>query len=170
MPLEQQPFQLTERSFRRYETAIKTFVSSYPLPTSFNPVPLSPNTYAARLRDALRSLELYKWKTSIDEQKLATIRKEVVIRISKAGNVVVCKKGDDLEEAGKVVQESKQQSSARSMHNLSEAELMAVVLLLHNRRIDSIKLTGTCSATINLAIYGLDVEMIEESDGSIILL
>lgn len=168
-----QPFQLTERSFRRYETAILAFVTNYPKPTQFNPHPLSPNTYAARLRDAIRSLELYKWTTVIDVEKLKSIRDKVVVRIdSKSGNIVVCSKEEGLEAVSTtpIPFETKKPHAARTLTSINDAELMALVLLLHNRRIDAVKITGQLSAHVQLVINGYDVEFIEEDDGGIILL
>lgn len=165
-----QPFQLTERSFRRYETAITHITTNYPLPTSFNPSPLSPNTYAARLRDAIRSLELYNWTSTVDRLKLATIRSLLVVRINQHGNIVCGPK--ELKDINTVTEPLKSSlpSTKAILQNINDAELMALVLLLHNRRIDGVKITGQLGAHVNLACQGYDVEFIEEDDGTIILL
>lgn len=166
-----QPFQLTEKSFRRYENAIKSFVANHPNPTKFAPHPLSPNTYAARLRDAIRSLELYNWTTTIDTTKLRAIRDEVVVRIdAKSGEIIVCDKKLQAISTTPVPFESGKPKAQKTLLGVNDSELMALVLLLHNRRIDPVKITGQLSSHVQLAINGYDVEFIEEDDGGIILL
>lgn len=164
-------FQLTEKSFRRYEGQIKSIVDSFPNPTAFNPAPLSPNTYAARIRDAIKSLETYKWETVVDVAKLSTIRNDFSIKINKAGNVVASAK-NNLDPVGKPVStsnSSQSSSTCRTHHQVSSAELQAFILLLSNQRIDPIKVCGLSLKDINLACVGYDIEFIEEADGIILL-
>lgn len=167
--MSQQPFQLTERSFRRYEPVIASIVKAYPAPVSFNPCPLSPNTYAARLRDAIRSLDLYNWKTDLDVIKLKEIRSKIVVQINQHGNIVCGPKGlKDLNVASEPLRTYL--TSTATLQNVTDAELVALILLLHNRRIAGVKITGQLTAHVNLACQGYDVEFIEELDGSIVLL
>ena len=170
MPPQQLAFQLTEKSFRRYEVAINAIVNNFPVASAFNPAPLSPNTYAARLRDAIKSVLTYDWKTDVDVKRLKDIRDNLTIRINKQGNVVACNGSEKLEDVGQPLNETKA-SGVGAITNCTEAELCAIVLLLSNRRFEGgIKITGQSSAHVNLACVGHDVEWMEEPDGSIILI
>lgn len=60
------PFQKSEDSFRRYESYIAAAVKEYPASVTINPAPLRPSTFAARIRDAMSSLSVYRWDTNID--------------------------------------------------------------------------------------------------------
>lgn len=161
-------FQLTERSFRRYEQAIKQAVDNFPNPTAFNPSPLSPNTFAARLRDAIKSLEMYDWKTTINRQRLGEIRTDFCVRINKNSNVVISPRNSELETIGRVDNQV-QTTKASTLTNVTETELMALITLLSNSRIPPVKVSGLPLATINLACQGYDVEFIEEGDGVVLL-
>lgn len=57
--------ELSEKYFRRFERIIRTACEAYPqiAQVSASSVALQPLTLASRLRDAIRSLRLYKWMT-----------------------------------------------------------------------------------------------------------
>jgi hypothetical protein len=75
------PAHLTEAVFRRYEDVIQRIVEN---PTRLITIPstadLSARTIAARLRDAINSHTIYKWRSKIDPAKLAELRTSFVIR------------------------------------------------------------------------------------------
>lgn len=67
-PLEQHSF----AAFIRYEPFIAQAIEAFPLETTYNPAPMSPRTFIARIRDAINSIELNDWRSqyfSIDDAR-----------------------------------------------------------------------------------------------------
>ncbi len=88
------PYQLTEAMFRKFETAIQVAVSEWPKEQVYTKADMwsilatkSPNTFAARYRDALLSLRRFKWATGIDMTKLMNMSGEYAISHDSDGNV-----------------------------------------------------------------------------------
>lgn len=83
------PSRLTEASFRRYEDIIATAVDNYPQETSFSiPEGIAPNTFIARIRDAVLSVKKFAWTTKIDMKKLWELSNITVWSLDAANKCV----------------------------------------------------------------------------------
>lgn len=78
---ERPPSHKSEAQFRRYEAFIKHIVLNYPKTVRIRPSGVTLNTFVARARDAMKSVLEYKWKTSIDLEKLREIRPSITVYI-----------------------------------------------------------------------------------------
>ncbi len=78
--MENIPSRLTERSFRQYESTISQAIKAFPQVVTLYPKG-NLNTYVARLRDAMLSLEKYGWTTSIDKEAFKEIRPRLVVAL-----------------------------------------------------------------------------------------
>lgn len=89
------PPQLSEHTFRWCEPFIALAVVRWPEETRFDPREmtdlkgsrLSPNTFAARMRDAIVSLKRFGWTTTVDTQKLSAMTGSFVISYAPDGAV-----------------------------------------------------------------------------------
>lgn len=82
--------ELSEKSFRRWETEIAQAVSLYPSPLIWFPRPPRPTavTCVSRIRDALLSFYRFRWSpTKIDTLKWTTIRDELRVRLDSEHSV-----------------------------------------------------------------------------------
>jgi len=72
---------LTERSFRKYESIIKTILTAWPQVSVLDPeqIGLSKETLSARLRDALRSLAEYGWPTDWDSSSIRDAYPQLIV-------------------------------------------------------------------------------------------
>ena len=67
--------------FRRYEKVIFGILSKYPVKSTIQCGGLEPVTYAAQLRNAMRSHCLYKWASVVDPVRLLEIRRNLEVTI-----------------------------------------------------------------------------------------
>lgn len=75
------PPHLSLSLFRRYEPYISTAISRHPLATPIAiPTTLAHTTFVARLRDAINSLERYRWQTAIPMDTFLSAKLKVAYR------------------------------------------------------------------------------------------
>lgn len=89
------PRQFSPDQCARFASVISTIVSSHPHTTKFNPAKcnLAPETFAGRLRDAMRGYLQFGWQSPFDLLKLETIRPDLNISITtEPGFVVISSK------------------------------------------------------------------------------
>lgn len=84
------PHRLSEAAFRKYESHIALAVESFPGPIKIVPKDygLSQATYAARFRDAKRSLAENRWSTSIPMEKFLDVHDEMVV-VEREGFILI---------------------------------------------------------------------------------
>ena len=84
------PSRYSEKSFRRFESTIKTIVERFPTSVELDPPlwSLSLSTLSNRLRDAIKSLHLNHWKTIVNINKLDEIYINLVVS-EQTGRVVI---------------------------------------------------------------------------------
>lgn len=70
----------SEKSYRRYEDIILAALNAYPNGIEFKPVGISLATAEARLRDALRSVIVNRWKTKVNIDQLIANDPFMVVR------------------------------------------------------------------------------------------
>lgn len=148
------PSHLSEHVFRWCEPFIARAVKAWPQETRFTPdemrtldgVKVSPNTFSARMRDAVTSLRRFKWDTTIDTVKLSAMVGHYVIAFASDGtvwwkakghkeagrptNVAVDAAGRPFPEFGTF--EDKEQAPWR---DVTEDEVRALALLLDKGRL-----------------------------------
>lgn len=78
MAESQLAYRFREANARKYETQIARIVEQFPHVVVFHPENVE--TFSCRLRDAIRSFRENKWPTTIDLERLTSIRLQVVIR------------------------------------------------------------------------------------------
>lgn len=80
---------LSESAFTRYRSYIETAVNAWPAETQFVvPSGLSPNTFVARLRDALNALKQFRYDPTL-AAKLDIVREaDMVVSLSPDGSTV----------------------------------------------------------------------------------
>lgn len=111
---------LSEASFRFYEPFLKKAVDAWPEETEFRGdafrtatgYPLSPNTFAARMRDAIVSLYRYHWETTIDTSKLWSIRGEFSIAFGLDGQSVWFRRKGRRGRPSQMVTEAREKGEA----------------------------------------------------------
>ncbi len=87
--METIPARLREPAFRRFENVIGAIVDSWPEPICFDAVPLSVETFSARLRDAMRSYHENNWEsTLVAREKFCSIYDGICVRMI-SGRVTV---------------------------------------------------------------------------------
>lgn len=89
------PRQFSPDQCARFASVISTIVASHPHTTKFNPAKcnLAPETFAGRLRDAMRGYLQFGWQSPFDLLKLETIRPDLNISITtEPGFVVISSK------------------------------------------------------------------------------
>ena len=85
------PHRFRESAFRRYESILAQVVNRFPLPVEVDTkiYDLSSVTFSCRFRDAITSLERYRWRTdTIDMQRFAECSDLIVVR-ERGGKVVI---------------------------------------------------------------------------------
>lgn len=124
---------LLEENFRRYEKAIAHVLANWPTKVTFNPAPFSVETFACRLRDAMKSMIDYEWKsTLVDLEKLKKLRPLLAV-VSEELVVAVQQKKKDAPEpvsAGKPVKESE---VVVPEHLVTKEVVDSFACLLHHR-------------------------------------
>lgn len=144
------PSNLSEATFRIYEHCIARGVVRWPDETSFGPSdwvdlsgrPLSGNTFAARMRDAITSVKRFGWESAVlDKEKLWTMAGKMAIAFDKDGNVWMRNKGTRGRPTG-LITEARERNPNVSVgvdfsawKNVTEQEIEAVCLLIHGGRL-----------------------------------
>ncbi len=87
------PSRLSEKTFRHYETYIADAVALVPDDKQLRiaPTKLAQTTFCARLRDAIRSLKLYRWTTFINMEIFDIIVDEIEV-VHRDTEVIVRRK------------------------------------------------------------------------------
>jgi hypothetical protein len=158
-PIGGQPApQLSEATFRTYEPFIHRAVKAWPEETRFAPTdmvneksgrPLSPNTFAARMRDSVVSLHRFGWTTYIDIEKFRTMFGTFSVAFDSDGSVWFRnrgRRGRPLVFAGERVDPSLPTTASASPtwpDGWTIEEVEAVCRLIHHARVNGpITLTG----------------------------
>lgn len=153
------PPQLSEATFRTYEPFIHRAITAWPEETRFTREeminsssgrPLSPNTFAARMRDSVTSLRRFGWETYIDLAKFASIFGQFSVAFDTDGSVWFRnrgRKGRPLVFAGEAAKPSTVPEPVEAAHlSWSEWEpddVRALCRLLHTRKFPgTVILTG----------------------------
>lgn len=163
------PYQLTEKSFRRWESVIYKVVTAYPKAVRVNPGDFSPNTCMARIRDAMRSVVDYNWPTPIDVERLKEIRPHISVKLSSDGFVVIEPKSQSVLPS---VAPSEVEGDVRfSVDKPEKLELHSICLLLHRRRpIGPVAVRGLTYHEVMEVAKQYDITVIDEKDGRIVVL
>jgi hypothetical protein len=86
------PCRFRERAFRTYEPIIAQVIKAYPGVITFSPslnYSLSPDTFACRFRDALRSHERYNWTTQlIDRERFLACVNSIAVSMTKENGLL----------------------------------------------------------------------------------
>lgn len=89
------PRQFSADQCSRFASVIQTILTSYPHATKFNPAKcnLAPETFAGRLRDAMRGYLEFSWPAPFDINRLGAVRPDLNISITtEPGFVVISSK------------------------------------------------------------------------------
>jgi hypothetical protein len=117
------PHRYRENQFRRYAPAISQVLKSWPTQVSFSPKPLSPETFAARFRDAIKAKRQYGYKDpSIDEKLFAEY--SVDIAASMQGDMVIVGPRDSFKRGRPPV--SLSEGSVHSVFPPNKAEVLTL--------------------------------------------
>lgn len=148
------PHYASEENFRRFEAVLQQVVIKYPESVGYIAAPLSPSTATARLRDAINSVLLNKWSTTIDLERLAFIKPNIKVLQTEHGFAVVQKTRVSLAPIAV-------DSDIPQLLNLDEDCLNAFSLLLHHRLIKPIITNITPEVAFNLTTrYDLTFEQL----------
>lgn len=169
------PPHLSEKNFRRYERVILQAVMAWPAPIRITPHQLAPTTYMARLRDALRSYELYRWPCGIPDGMEELIPK---MRVWPSGQQVLLGPRQPTGPSHDVEEEVEEvpldvPTRGRLIVNPSEDVVKAIVLL-HGLRIltDPTKFTSYYLGESLLCYLEEqhDVQIVRQSDNEILVI
>lgn len=171
----QLPPQLSEATFRVYEPFIHAAVKAWPDETRWAPEelintrtqrPLSPATFAGRMRDAIVSFRNNAWESYIDAEKFREIFGAFSVAMSADGSVWFRNRGRKgrpltfAKEAGPT--NSAPASVGEMWGTATDAEISAACVLLHHTRISgpiiingtvSQELTDHLTSNYNVAIH-----------------
>lgn len=143
---------LSESSFRFYEPHLRKAVAAWPEETEFRGehfrtetgYPLSPNTFAARMRDAIVSLHRFGWETTIDTKKLWAIRGEFSVAFGADGQSVWFRRKGRRGRPSQLVTEARKEGAPvlgdadlvrTPWEDATWAEIEAVCLLITTKRL-----------------------------------
>lgn len=128
----------TESSFRNYEDSIKTIVDSWPEPVKFTPKN-SLETFANRLRDAMRSFRTYHWKSNINWAKFEQVHDQIKVSIQGDGTVLAVDKKLNLQATSQVVKAiaERPHQTATLLFNPTEKAIEASMTLLMQNAIEA---------------------------------
>lgn len=144
---------LRESTFRIYEPDIRKAVALSPVPHRIKTN--QSITYSARLRDAIRSLELYHWSTDINLDQFLALRKKrmLQVHIDSTGDVVL-----GALENESIPLESTSLSRELIITCIEEANLLCLLLSMR-------WLAGPIlvHSTLNLATMGEKFDVLVES-------
>jgi hypothetical protein len=133
------PAHLSERTFRRFEPYIRKAVASSPTPVTITPIGLRPVTFAARMRDAIRSFSIYRWQSDIPLERFLELyeRRDLTTTLDDGGMVIIgpLGQGKTLAPAGQIVDRASHNNEMSVWTNPNPLELRALCILLSNRRI-----------------------------------
>lgn len=141
------PPQLSEATFRTYEPYLNRAIKAWPDETRFTREemvnektqrPLSPATFAGRMRDAVVSLHRFGWETYIDREKFVSIFGTFSVAMDADGSVWFRnrgRKGRPLTFAGEAPAETSVTPDAPVVWSEWEADdIRALCRLLHSRK------------------------------------
>lgn len=168
------PPQLSEATFRTYEPFIHRAVNTWPDETRFTPDemvnektkrPLSPNTFAARMRDAVVSLRRFGWETYIVREKFHAIFGSFAVSADADGSVWFRnrgRKGRPLVFAGETPSVAPSPTGMTHWPTWTIEEVAAACRLIHTGKLTSpITLAGLVTpddsaqlmSTFNVGIF-----------------
>lgn len=75
------PHRLTEKNFRIYEPVITCAINNTPARIILSPAPLSPTTYADRLRGAMQSYADFEWASAINPDQFHALRDGKMLQV-----------------------------------------------------------------------------------------
>jgi hypothetical protein len=76
-----------ELAFRKYESALIAFAANYPSATEVDPAPFAVETFAARIRDAVRGYRDNRWQSALDYDSF--LQKWAVTQVIRKGQTVL---------------------------------------------------------------------------------
>lgn len=161
------PQRFSEAAFRRYEPTIVIVMTNWPLVQTFDPAPLSAETFANRLRDSMRSLMDYGWKTDINTGRFIELRAEISVRIRNDGRVIVGPRLTPITFTNETTPEAN--NTVFKVTAPPPAVIQALFTLLHNRLITQVIVVEPNEIVINEYAEGFDVAVIRKGDHLIIV-
>lgn len=113
-------------------------VDSWPEPVKFTPRN-SLETFANRLRDAMKSFRTYHWKSTINWTKFTEIHDQIKVSIQSDGTVLAVNKAINLQATSQVVRAITERThqSATLLMNPTEEAINASITLLMQRAIEA---------------------------------
>lgn len=160
------PSRLSEKAFRFYELPIRSIVCSWPGPIVFDPASYhrSPETFACRLRDAMRSLRDWRWPSSVALDRFLALHNQVVVSITDQGMVRVGTK-ESLCLKSVPTMDIDPTDVLHISANTSELHLLG--LLAHHRALAKpLILTITDPATVEALCSKFDIDLVQQEDGA----
>lgn len=135
---------LSESNFRRWESILSSFLSTYPEPFSFTPAELKPSSCVVSLRNAVNAVLSKDFPTTLDRAVLADVWKKVTV-CAKGTRVVI---GDREAQKTSSIEIARESFSSRgptflTIPNPSERVLLAVAILFSERALtDPVTFSG----------------------------
>ena len=133
------PYRLSEKAFRKYEPWIMQITLKYPENTQLL-CEDNPNTFCARLRDAMASFAKYKWKSLISFVGFTTAYENTKICHTPTGQVWAMRKDCAMKgvaAAAEMVSGNANSNSAldqnNDLGNPTDSDLEALAKLLSSR-------------------------------------
>lgn len=170
---DQVPIHLDEiKVFRKYEKHLFRIVSEYPKRVTFDPTPFSQQTLIGRLRDAMASHIVYKWKSVVDPTKLQEIRSK--IKVCPEDGMVVVRSRDEVGAAGEIMEpqfvETPIGPAKYKVESPTQVDLHAFAHLLGRGHITGPVIFSKCDSTLfNEILQTYNVAVKQENDLFIML-
>lgn len=136
-PKHMLPARFSEGMFRRYEDSIAKIIEVYPSIVVMEPNNLSSETVAARLRDAIRSVATYQWRT--DKFSVDLLRELLpTLAVTRRGEHVIAGRKQELQaNSTEMLVAASSCTSAEPQFSLElpSDDLLAVrcAIILHHR-------------------------------------
>lgn len=159
------PQRFTEAAFRRYEGIIAQAVAVLPSRYHFEPrsLGLSLETATARLRDAMRSLHIYRWTTGVNMTAFDRYWPSLLVRQEPPYITI------DLRRHGEPLPARETPSASLEVSCPNEEVVRGLAILLAQRILPSAVLTGVTREFVERIVIDMDIAIIEK-DGKVVLL